>query len=262
MQTLIRGRTLRPTLKNGWLIALLVFCCSPASRAEQPSHNVLCRPEMALSRRAELTDKLRMITGWHDLKFDENGALRLGGSKSAGGSQTARDLLTAAVAGKNVIVLEDASNRADVVFCRVIEGRWTHDRQGQPPVYIVLIDFADFSHLMGEEAARSAFNVGWGVMHEIDHVVHDSVDAVKNGEVGECEDLINRMRRECGVPERADYYYEFLPAAQNSDFKTRFVRLPFDVYKSETNKKSRYWLIWDASLVGGIEEQQRLAARL
>lgn len=215
-----------------------------------------------MSRRAELAGKLRLITGWQNLGFDDNGALRLNETKVGGGSQTARELLTAAVSGKNVIVLEDASNHNDVVFCRVIEGKWKRNAAAKPPVYIVLIDFADFSHLTGDAAALAAFNVGWGVLHELDHVVRDSSDAEKNGETGECEDNINRMRRECGLPERADYYFSFLPAAARSDFKTKLVRLPFNAYHAETNKMKRYWLVWDATLVGGLEEQQRLAARL
>ncbi len=182
--------------------------------------------------------------------------------KVRGGSQTARDLLRLAVSGKNVVVLEDASNRSDVVFCRVIEGKWKRNAATKPLVYIILIDFADFSHLTGDAAALAAFDVGWGVMHELDHVVRDSLDAEKNGETGECEDNINRMRRECGLPLRADYYFSFLPAATHSDFKTKFVRLPFNAYNAETNKMKRYWLVWDAGVVGGLDEQKRLAARL
>ncbi len=99
-------------------------------------------------------------------------------------------------------------------------------------------------------------------MHEIDHVVRNSTDAERNGEAGDCENQINRMRRECGLPERANYYFSFLPATINSDFRTKFVRLPFDRNKPGTNKKTRYWLVWDASLVGGLEEQRRLIARM
>lgn len=262
MRNRIQWNTFRSPLKANWLIALFLLGCNASSQAAQSSFNVLCRPELALSHRTELAEKLRLITGWQNLGFDENGALRLNEMKIRGGSQTARDLLAAAVSGKNVIVLEDASNRNDVVFCRVIEGKWKRNASAKPPVYIVLIDFADFSHLTGDAAALSAFNVGWGVMHELDHVVRDSSDAEKNGETGECEDAVNRMRRECGLPLRADYYFSFLPAAAHSDFKTKLVRLPFNAYHAETNKMKRYWLMWDATLVGGLDEQKRLAARL
>ena len=115
---------------------------------------------------------------------------------------------------------------------------------------------------MGDKAALAAFNVGWGVLHEIEHVTHDSVDPGKLGEAGECEELINRMRRECGLAERADYYFTFAPGAMESAFMTKFVRIAFDLEHPETNKKERHWLIWDARLVGGLDEQRLLAARL
>ncbi|MGA9996149.1 MAG: hypothetical protein WBP93_12095 [Pyrinomonadaceae bacterium] len=220
------------------------------------------RPELEISRRNELAEKLRQITGWPGLKFDENGVLRPGNEGPAGGSPTARSLLAEALSGRNVIILEDASNSHDVVFCRVIKGRWKSGKENLPPAYVVQIDFADFSHLTGDESALAAFNVGWGVMHEIEHVVHDSADAKRQGEAGECEELINRMRRECGLAERSDYYFTLMPGATRSDFKTKFVRIAFERQTSQSKSKKRYWLIWDAEFVGGVDEQKLLAARL
>ncbi len=246
-------------LKAFCLIALPVFANALPIKAEQTSSNILSRPELAPSRRSELADKLRVITGWPDLGFDQNGALRLGRAQSSGGSQTARDLLGAAVAGKNVLILEDASNRSDVVFCRVNPGRWKKDAAQRPPAYVILIDFADFSHITGDRAALAAFNVGWGLLHEIDHVVHDSVDPVREGSVGECEDLINRMRRECGLAERAEYHFTFIPGTTGTAYSTRFVRMAFERRLPEVNKKKRYWLVWDASLVGGLDEHNQIA---
>lgn len=243
-------------------MSLLLCCSAYLARAGQASHNIICRPELATSLRHEMADKLRRITGWQDLGFDDAGALLLGRTSPTTGSQTARDLLTDAMAGKNLMILEDASNRQDVVFCRVIEGRWKTAAQDKPPVYVILIDFADFNLVMGDKAALAAFNVGWGVLHEIDHVVHDSADPAKEGVAGECEGLINRMRRECGQAERADYYFSFVPGTANSGFMTKFVRIAFDQRRTGSAQKKRYWLIWDATLVGGLDEQRLLAARL
>jgi len=240
---------------------ILIVCCTvlPA-RAEQSSFNVLCRPDLASSRRAELANHLRKITGWTGLDFDEHGALRLGSAAASGGSQIARDLLMEAVTGKNIIVLEDASNRSGIVFASVSEGRWTRDASAKPPVYIVLIDFADFSRVIGDKAALAAFNVGWGALHEINHVVHDLVDAEGEGEAGECEDAINQMRRECGLAERAEYYFSFFPGANDGAFMTKLVRLAFEQQLPESNKRKRYWLIWDANLVGGLSERKQVAS--
>jgi len=154
----------------------------------------VCREELSLARRVELSDKLRAITGWPDLKFDESGTLQLGSARAIGGSQSARDLLDKAISGDNVLIIEDASKRQDVVFCRVIPGRWKNSAVSNPPAYIVLIDFADFDHLMGDTEALKAFDVGWGFLHEIDHVINDSSDRATVGIAGDCEDHINLMR--------------------------------------------------------------------
>ncbi|MGH9901105.1 MAG: hypothetical protein ACRD68_04610 [Pyrinomonadaceae bacterium] len=235
------------------VVSVLAFCLTPTTPHAAPAaSNIFCRPEMAPARREELAAKLREITGWRRLHFDGEGALRLGDAPAAGGSSTARELLRAAASGRNLLVLEDASNRADVVFCRVAAGRWKRDAGKKPPAHIVLIDFADFSHVLGDRDALAAFNVGWAVLHEISHVVHDSPDAERAGEVGECEGLINRMRRECDLAERAEYFFTFFPGAGTTEFSTRYVRLAFEQAEPAANKKRRLWLMWDAALVGGL----------
>jgi hypothetical protein len=178
-----------------------------------------------------------------------------------GGSSTARELLTMAMSGPNLLVIEDASDRADVVFARVIEGRWTRGAQGKPPLRLVLLDFADFTHVVGDNDARAAFNEGWALLHEIAHVVHDSADADTNKGVGECEELINKMRRECGVAERAEYFFNYFPGQESSQFDTRFVRLAFDLKSSNTRKNKRMWIMWDGAVVGGLDNSRQVASK-
>ena len=252
----LHRRTFSAIIKALGLLSLSVFFPLQSFA----SGNVLSRPDLKEARRDELANKLRTITGWHDLGFDEHGVLQTGKAAPSGGSETARRLLAAAISGEKMMVIEDASNRADVVFCRVIEARWTKEEIGKPPVFVILIDFADFSHVTGDRAALAAFNVGWGVLHEIDHVVHDSIDSKRSGEAGECEDAVNKMRRECGLAERAEYFFTYLPGATTSDFMTRYVRMAFEQRKPDAKKK-RYWLIWDAALVGGLDEQKQVASR-
>lgn len=256
MRKRLQQRICSGILRVSCPVILIVFCTVLPARAEQSSYNVLCRPDLASSRREELADHLRKITGWPGLDFDEHGALRLGSAAAAGGSRIARELLMEAVTGKNLIVLEDASNRSDVVFASVSEGRWVRDASAKPPVYIVLIDFADFSRVKGDKAALAALNAGWGVLHEINHVVHKLADADRAGEAGECEDAINQMRRECGLAERAEYYFSFLPGS----LTPKFARLAFEQQLPESNKRKRYWLIWDADLVGGLSEPKQVAS--
>jgi hypothetical protein len=207
-----------------------------------------------------LQSKLRKITGWSDLSFDRNGVLRVGNKVTVGGSRSARELIAEAVAGSNVVVVEDASNRSDVVFCEAIPGRWKRNAQSYPPVYVVLIDFADFERVIGDSRALSAFDVGWGFLHELDHIVNDSGDATSIKETGECEAHINRMRRECNLPVRAEYFYTVSPLSSDSSFMTKLVRLAFVEEDAVMNKERRYWLLWDANLVGGLDQEKQVAA--
>ena len=235
-----------------WLCLSPLLVASIAARPFKHQSNVVSRPEMPTHRRAEVADKLREITGWDNLRFDDAGFLHPGATTTGGGSPSARALLGAAVNGAPLLVLEDASHRDDVVFCRVVPGRWTDNAAEKPPVHLLLIDFADFSHVRGDPMALSAFNVGWGVLHEMAHVVYDAADAAREDEAGECEELLNRMRRECGKAERAEYYFRLFPGAAASEFKTRYVRLAFKHSSTFDRSPKRYWLIWDATLVGGL----------
>ena len=238
------------------LASLLVCALSAVSvRAETSTPKIVCRAALSESRRAELSEQLRAITGWPGLGFDKDGFLRFGEATPSGGSQSARALLDAAQGGKNLIILEDASGSADVAFSRVLEGRWKDNSAGRPAAFVVQIDFRDFSHVMGDRAALAAFNAGWGLMHEIEHAVRDSADAEGPGAAGECEEAINVMRRECGLAERAEYFYTPMPGSGGGDFKTRYVRLAFK-HKRADNKQQRYWLVWDADSDGRHDGRQ------
>ena len=239
---------------------LLVLCLPAAADPAKRQTRIICRDEFSQTRRSELANKLRTITGWRELEFDKSGSLRTGENEAVGGSDTARNLLSKALSGPNILILEDASNRPDVVFCKVIPGRWKDKSSSQvPPVHVVLIDFADFDHLMGDRPALSAFDPAWGLLHEIDHVIENSADSDKLGRAGHCEDHLNQMRRELGLPERSEYFFTFFPQTEFSGFSTRYVRLAFDQKDASSGKQRRYWLIWDATLVGGLNESKQIA---
>lgn len=246
------------TLRAVWLVGM-VLLLAPIALADQNRHNIVCRHELSSTRREQLAAKLRSITGSADLKFDNNGTLRFSGNKFAGGSSSARELLLSAIDGRTLVVIEDASNSSEVAFARVIPGRWKTGVSNGPPVFVVQIDFEDFNQLVGDEQALAAFNVGWGFLHELDHVVSDSLDADELGETGACEAHINQMRRECDLPERAAYFSTISPLATDATFSTRLVRLAFEEQRAASNKKKRYWLTWDANLVGGLAPEQIIA---
>lgn len=240
-------------------LGLLLIVCSVTCLGVEQRGAIVCKDDLSGSSRKELGRRLQLITGWRELGFDERGSLRIGPTASVGGSATARALLNRALTGNNVIILEGVNNSPDVAFSKVIPARWNSSNPDNRPVSIVLIDFQDFSRLIGDAPARESFNVGWGVLHEVDHVVNDSADASEMGEAGHCEDHINQMRRECHLPERAEYFFTLLPGTERSDFKSRFVRLAFRTEGAEDHKPHRYWLVWDAALVGGLSEAGRVA---
>src|SRR5215467_7920856 len=140
-------------------IALLI---SSGAAAKSVSR-VLLRDDVSREHRDQLTNKLRKITGWSKLMFASDGSLIIDGTDSSKGSKSARNLLTKAVAGKNVIIIEDASSRPDLAFCRVVPGRWTNADSANLPAYVVLIDFTDFDQIVGDGKVREAFDVGWAV---------------------------------------------------------------------------------------------------
>lgn len=234
-------------------LALACLCLSALSTsAADGASRVMLKPDVSRSHREELATRLRTITGLTNLKFDAAGSLRLEGEVTTRGSESARALLFQALKGPNCIVIEDASSRSDVAFARVVRGRWLRGEATNPPVYVVLIDFTDFHRLSGDAEARAAFDVGWGLLHEVDHVVRDSEDATDQAAIGECEDHINRMRLEVGLPIRVDYFFSRTYLKADANFSTRYVRLSFERRDLASLQTRRYWLVWDAATVGGL----------
>ena len=227
-----------------YLSVIVVLVVSAIPIFATSGDKVVVRQNVSKANRDELARRLQAITGWSELGFDGDGALNIGDANVRGGSRSARDLLHRSISGKRVILFEDASSRKDVVFCRVVLGKLDHAPNTE--VHVVLIDFADFRQVSGDKQARAAFDVGWAVLHEMDHVLEDSKDP-KDDVPGDCEGHINRMRRELGLPIRNSYFFSFLPIRNDGNFISRFVRLGF-----EQENGKRYWLIWDAAIVGGL----------
>jgi len=251
----LRGVLRSQILRVVWLAALILLWQTDIF-AQNTS--VACRKDLSQANRDALVHQLRKITGWADLVF-EQGRLRAGNTKPSGGSHAARELLETALSGNTFIALEDASRRSDVAFSRVVPGKWLEESTANPVAFVVQIDFADFDYVFGDAQALEAFNAGWVLLHELDHIVNDTVDASLKDELGECENNINRMRQECNLPLRSEYFFTFLPVTKDSLFSNRLVRLAFD-HQLDERKKKRYWLIWDATRVGGLPEHNQIAA--
>jgi hypothetical protein len=234
------------SLKSLQLCLVLIASAFPILASS--TNKVVVRQNISKQNREELTRRLRTITGWNDLTFNDDGALSVG-NVHVGGSSRARELLNRSLSGNRVILFEDASSRKDVVFCRVVLGKLDHAPNTK--VHIVLIDFADFRQVTGDKQARAAFDVGWAVLHEMDHVVENSEDP-EDDVPGDCEGHINRMRRELGLPVRNSYFFSFLPIRNDGNLISRFVRLGFEQDDGPATKRKRYWLVWDAAVVGGL----------
>jgi hypothetical protein len=256
-----RPRIFFSQIPRAGLAGILLLLAPAEFLAAHGRSNIVCREDLSPAHREQLAIDLRKITGLSDLEFEDNGTLSASANQVAGGSKTARDLILSAIVGRNAVVLEDASNSSDVAFGRVIPGKWKNFSSDNPPAFVIQIDFQDFDRLMGDERALQAFNVGWGFLHELDHIVNDSVDATSAGETGECEANLNLMRRECNLPERRDYFFTLSPLTADSTFMTRLVRLAFEEPNTVSRKKKRYWLTWDATVVGGLEQNQVAALR-
>jgi hypothetical protein len=251
-------RTSRNSLSSKTFALCFVVVCLLASCVSALGHNVVIRENVSAKRKQDLVAKLRSISGLTNLNFDESGVLTLGQHYS-NGSAEARLLLAQAVNGNKVIIIEDASGRSDVAFCRVVPGRWAADDETKLPAFVVLIDFADFKQLLGDSEARAAFDVGWGLLHELDHVVADSTDATEASLLGDCERHINVMRSELGLPQRVEYFYTEASLKTDPNFTTKFVKLPFESLDPQTSRKRRYWIAWDASTVGGLDTNGQTA---
>ena len=258
-----RSSKLRPRINklspsfmvNQFLCGIGLLLAAGISASATPAGRVVVRQEMKAAHRRDLLETLKVITGLR-LSLDREGALILGVVEGPG-SASARDLLTKAVNGSKFIVIKAASNRADVAFCSVVMHR--AEAPTDKPISVVQIDFEDFKYLIGDERARASFNVGWGVLHEIDHVVSESEDTKVKFGAGECEENINAMRLELGLPVRATYRFSPIPAPADPAFITRLVRLGFVQEDSKRKVTKRYWLMWDASLVGGTDARSQIA---
>ena len=252
MNPSVRRIVLSRIKRAGWPVGVLLLL-PLALVAQPPESGVACLKDVGRNDRGELTEKLQKITGWTDLQFGNDGVLRRGSKPPVGGSPRARILLGRAMSASDAIVIEDVSRDPKVIFSRARYAKAKHQAVQTAPVFVIQIDFADFHYVTGDQMALKAFDLGWVVLHELDHIVNDSLDANYAWETGDCETHINLMREECGLPVRQDYFFTFLPTPSDSVFARRFVRLAFE--KDVGGTRTKFWLVWDADLVGLPNQQ-------
>ena len=207
---------------------------------------------------------LRDKTGLIDMRFDENGFLTLGDqTKFSGGSAIARSLLDAAVTMGIAADLESHMYSSKVAFARLAEpvAYRNYSSGAKIDVFPLEIDFSDFSKLRGDRPALAAFDLGFVILHELGHAALGLRDAAGDPQgPGECEALINRIRRELNLPERQTYFAQtrreasFTPARGS----TQFAELIFarTVEKQGRMQIEKFNLRWEALIVGTIIEAE------
>jgi hypothetical protein len=203
---------------------------------------------------------LRDKTGFLEMGFDEAGFLTLGDrTKFTGGSATARALLSAAVDVRHAIDLEEHSRSPKVAFARtampVVYCQFSSGKRIE--VYPLEIDFSDLLYLRGDRDAIAAFDLGFIILHELGHAALGLRDYSSNGEgPGECEEFINRIRREMNLPERQTYIARTYSAPTTSITlsRSREAELVFarTIEKQGRTKQERLNLRWEALKVGPI----------
>jgi hypothetical protein len=163
----------------------------------------------------ELTRSLRRITGFSDLHFAKDGSLVIGASQSEG-SATARRILSCSLRSGSVFIIEDHSGSPSVNFGQLNEGlRYEDVMTGlRLAVWRVRLDFDDFLEMQASRDVRDSFDAGFTTLHELSHGLGYK-DATRVGELGECEETLNRARAELGLPLRDQYFGDELRLARH-----------------------------------------------
>lgn len=211
-----------------------------------------------------LLDSLSHKTGWLELRFDGTGYLMLGDrTRYAGGSASARELLCAAVDGDKIFELEVYDRSPEIAFAHLTPGTIReNDRTGaRIEIQQVQLDFADFAELRGEREVLAAFDAGIAVLHELVHGVLHLHDAVgERNQLGACDEQINRMRRELGLPERTAYnprLQEVMSTTRTTCLQAALTFVAHTQTEAGRVNKQRFSLRWEAAQVGRVVAQKR-----
>jgi len=213
---------------------------------------------------------LRDKAGLLEMGFDENGFLTLGDqTKFSGGSATARALLDAAATMTLAVDLESHLYSYKVAFARLGAplAYWHYSSGAKIDVFPLEIDFSDFSKLRGDSQALAAFDLGFVILHELGHAALGLRDATGDTQgLGECEELINRIRRELNLPERQTYVAQAYTSASITTTRalTKLAELVFarEVEKHGRMRIEKFNLRWEALTVGTIIEPEGRGSKI
>src|SRR5262245_41490410 len=214
------------------------------------------------SKQLEIVLKsLQEKTGFLQMSFDENGFLNVGDrTKFDGGSATARSLISAATECDRAIDLESHNSSSSVAFARLARPVVFQNRSSGAAidVYPLELDFSDFKKLRGENRVIAAFDIGFVIMHELGHAVLNLSDNLESiNDVGECEEYINRIRRELSIPQRLNYIAQTIKSPMTmtraSGEMAELIFTQTDENRANS-KAQKLYLHWEANSVGPVKE--------
>jgi hypothetical protein len=154
-----------------------------------------------------LIRELSSLSGLH-LKVDVDSTIHYDPELPAvDGSATARELLVKAIESSDSFSVESADDSKRIAFAQ-IESTTTYRNGTNPPQteWVIRIDFTDYTQLKGDAAAIKAFNPGMNLMHELAHAILKLPDPEgPNDPLGQCEQYLNLIRADLGLPLRQHY---------------------------------------------------------
>ncbi len=213
-----------------------------------------------------LLSSLREKTGFAELHFDDADYLEIGNKENyVGGSNAARKLLLSALEGKILFKLEHHDRSEKVNFARLAESTIFRNMITKQEIEVrpLVIDFFDYDHLMGDRDVRHSFDQGMNVLHELVHGVYNLRDAVEDpNELGECENFVNTIRHDLGLPERQYYMARIYSALMPAGTIVQQAKLQFTRTKEKNGnlKTETVFLSWDVGRVGLVKADEQLLA--
>ena len=107
-----------------------------------------------------------------------------------------------------IFIIEDYSGSASVNFGQAAQAEVYVNQVGDvAPVWRLRLDFDDFQRMQASAKVRATFDEGFTLLHELLHGF-GCKDGVRARELGECEEIVNRIRSELDLPLRDQYFGE------------------------------------------------------
>lgn len=178
-----------------------------------PNYRIKCstdlRHQVPSVHQHKLAGLLQRITGFTNLSFTPGGVLNVDTDQYSQGSATARDVIQQAISADATMEIQNHPRSESINFGQF--ERVSVRRQDQPDIeyerWEIRLDFNDFAHMEAPPEVRESFNEGFVFLHEVLHGLGKN-DTKQIGEIGECEEVVNQMRRELGLVLRTQYRSE------------------------------------------------------